>query len=70
MFILIEWNIKANSVKVIFENAASGTRAQHITEAPHSFGLRVVFKSGGVILVNCKNPDEPCVLPDICFNFT
>nr|XP_016450640.1 PREDICTED: splicing factor 3B subunit 3-like [Nicotiana tabacum] len=67
---LIEWNMKEHSLHVIYQYSEPGPLAHHIIEVPHSYGILLVFRAGDAIVMDFRDPHNPCFLYRISLNFT
>ncbi|CAN4118631.1 unnamed protein product [Withania somnifera] len=67
---LIEWNTKEQSLHVIYQYSELGPLAHHIVEVPHSYGIMLVFRAGDAIVMDFRDPHNPCFLYRISLNFT
>ncbi|PHU05777.1 hypothetical protein BC332_26599 [Capsicum chinense] len=67
---LIEWNTKEHSLHVIYQYSEPGPLAHHIVEVPHSYGILLVFRAGDAIVMDFRDPHNPCFLYRISLNFT
>lgn len=67
---LIEWNMKEHSLHVIYQYSEPGPLAHRIVEVPHSYGILLVFRAGDAIVMDFRDPHNPCFLYRISLNFT
>lgn len=68
--LLIEWNTKEHSLHVIYQFSELGPLAHHIVEIPHSYGLIFVCRAGDAIVMDFRDPHNPCFLYRVSLNFT
>ncbi|CAN4109295.1 unnamed protein product [Withania somnifera] len=68
---LIEWNTKEHSLHVIYQYSEPGPLAYHIVEVvPHSYGIMLVFRAGDAIVMDFRDPHNPCFLCRLSLDFT
>ncbi|KAM7505591.1 hypothetical protein LguiB_004495 [Lonicera macranthoides] len=60
--LLLEWNVREQTVHVISQFAEEGPLAHDIIEVPHSYGFAFLFRVGDALLMDLRDPHNPhCV---------
>jgi splicing factor 3B subunit 3 len=59
---LFRWNVKEESICLISEYVETGALAHSIVEVPHSSGFAFLFRIGDVLLMDLRDPQNPCCL--------
>ncbi|KAF7804184.1 splicing factor 3B subunit 3 isoform X1 [Senna tora] len=67
--ILLEWNIKAQSIYVISQFVEAGPLAHDIVEVPNSQGLAFLFRAGDALLMDLRDAHNPCCVYRTSLNF-
>lgn len=67
--LLLEWNVKAQTIFVISSNVEAGPLALNIVEVPNSQGLALLFRDGDVLLMDFKDPHNPCCVYKTSLHF-
>ncbi|KAL0855123.1 hypothetical protein Bca101_060275 [Brassica carinata] len=60
--VLFRWNIKEESICLISEYVEAGALAHSIVEVPHSSGFAFLFRIGDALLMDLRDPRNPCCL--------
>ncbi|KAL3534006.1 hypothetical protein ACH5RR_007527 [Cinchona calisaya] len=60
--LLLEWNLREQSVQVIFRYDEAGPLAHHIVEVPYSYGLAFLFRAGDALLMDFRDARNACVV--------
>ncbi|CAN8270105.1 unnamed protein product [Cochlearia groenlandica] len=60
--VLLRWNVKEESVSLLSEYVEAGALAQSIVEVPHSSGFAFLFRIGDALLMDLRDPQNPCCL--------
>lgn len=60
--VLFGWNIKEESICLISEYVEAGALAHSIVEVPHSSGFAFLFRIGDALLMDLRDPQNPCCL--------
>ncbi|KAJ0249432.1 Uncharacterized protein HA466_0149260 [Hirschfeldia incana] len=60
--VLFRWNIKEESICLISEYVEAGPLAHSIVEVPRSSGLAFLFRIGDALLMDLRDPQNPCCL--------
>ncbi|EYU39984.1 hypothetical protein ABFS82_10G175900 [Erythranthe guttata] len=68
--LLLEWNIKEQSVQVVYQFAEAGPLAYHIVEVPHTHGFAFLFRAGDIALMDFRNVKSPSCVHRTSLNFT
>ncbi|CAA6659067.1 unnamed protein product [Spirodela intermedia] len=66
--LLFGCNSSENTIEVISLFSEAGTLALGITEAPHLSGFAVLFRLGDIILMDLRDPTNPCSIQKISLN--
>ncbi|XP_019444144.1 PREDICTED: DNA damage-binding protein 1 isoform X2 [Lupinus angustifolius] len=67
--LLLEWNIKAHTIFVISMYVEAGPLAHDIVEVPNSCGLAFLFRAGDALLMDFRDPHNPCCVYRTSLNF-
>lgn len=60
--LLLEWNVKSQTIFVISQYVEAGPLAHNIVEVPNSQGLAFLFRAGDILLMDFRDPRNPlCV---------
>nr|VDC93381.1 unnamed protein product [Brassica oleracea] len=60
--VLFRWNIKEESICLISEYVEAGPLAHSIVEVPHSSGFAFLLRIGDALLMDLRDPQNPCCL--------
>ncbi|XP_010498325.1 PREDICTED: pre-mRNA-splicing factor prp12-like [Camelina sativa] len=60
--VLFKWNVKEESMSIISEYVEPGALAHSIVEVPHSCGFAFLFRVGDALLMDLRDPQNPCCL--------
>ncbi|ESQ48841.1 hypothetical protein EUTSA_v10019900mg [Eutrema salsugineum] len=60
--ILFRWNVKDEAICIISEYVEAGALAHSIVEVPHSSGFAFLFRIGDALLMDLRDPQNPCSL--------
>ncbi|CAA7395356.1 unnamed protein product [Spirodela intermedia] len=66
--LLFGCNSSENTIEVISLFSEAGTLALGITEVPHLSGFAVLFRLGDIILMDLRDPTNPCSIQKISLN--
>lgn len=58
--LLLEWNVKSQTITVVSQYVEDGPLAHNVVEVPNSEGLAFLFRAGDVLLMNFRDPYNPC----------
>jgi len=58
--LLLEWNVKSQTTTVVSQYVEDGPLAHNVVEVPNSKGLAFLFRAGDVLLMNFRDPCNPC----------
>ncbi|KAF2554749.1 hypothetical protein F2Q68_00017909 [Brassica cretica] len=60
--VLFRWNVKEESICLISEYVEAGALAHSIVEVPHSSGFAFLLRMGDALLMDLRDPQNPCCL--------
>ncbi|KAL0900334.1 hypothetical protein Bca101_084295 [Brassica carinata] len=60
--VLFRWNVKEESICLISEYVEAGALAHSIVEVPHSYGFAFLLRMGDALLMDLRDPQNPCCL--------
>ncbi|CAH8361964.1 unnamed protein product [Eruca vesicaria subsp. sativa] len=60
--VLFRWNTKEESISLISEYVEAGALAHSIVEVPHSSGFAFLLRIGDALLMDLRDPQNPCCL--------
>lgn len=69
VLLLLGWNIRECTICVISEYAEAGPLAHNIVEVPHCNGFAFLFRVGDALLMDLRDPHNPCCLYRTSLNF-
>lgn len=67
--LLLEWNIKARTIFLISQYVEAGPLAHDVVEVPNSYGLAFLFRAGDALLMDFRDPHNPCCVYRTSLNF-
>ncbi|KAL0708075.1 hypothetical protein Bca4012_074501 [Brassica carinata] len=67
--VLLRWNVKEESVCLISEYVEAGALAHSIVEVPHSSGFAFLLRMGDALLMDLRDPQNPCCLVRTSLDF-
>ncbi|KAI4300634.1 hypothetical protein L6164_033988 [Bauhinia variegata] len=67
--LLLEWNIEGHAIYVISQYVEAGPLAHHIVEVPNSCGLAFLFRAGDALLLDLRDPRNPCCVYRTSLNY-
>ncbi|WZZ62513.1 hypothetical protein YC2023_062620 [Brassica napus] len=67
--VLFRWNVKEESVCLISEYVEAGALAHSIVEVPHSSGFAFLLRMGDALLMDLRDPQNPCCLVRTSLDF-
>jgi len=69
VLLLLGWNIKECAISVISEYTEPGPLAHNIVEVPHCNGFAFMFRVGDALLMDLRDPHNPCCQSRTSLNF-
>jgi splicing factor 3B subunit 3 len=69
VLLLLGWNIRECAICVISEHTEPGPLAHNIVEVPHCIGFALLFRVGDALLMDLRDPHNPCCLNRTGLNF-
>ncbi|KAE8125287.1 hypothetical protein FH972_020114 [Carpinus fangiana] len=69
VLLLLGWNIRECAICVISEHTEPGPLAHNIVEVPHCIGFALLFRVGDALLMDLRDPHNPCCLNRTGSNF-
>ncbi|KAJ0088978.1 hypothetical protein Patl1_32884 [Pistacia atlantica] len=67
--LLLGWNIRDHAIHVISDFFEAGPLAHNIVEVPHSYGFAFLFRIGDALLMDLRDPQNPCCVYRTSLNF-
>ncbi|XP_044508499.1 splicing factor 3B subunit 3 isoform X3 [Mangifera indica] len=67
--LLLGWNIRDGTICVISQFFEAGPLAHNIVEVPHSYGFAFLFRIGDALLMDLRDPQNPCCVYRTSLNF-
>lgn len=67
--LLLEWNVKAQTIFVISQYVEAGPLAHNIVEVPNFQGLALLLRAGDVLLMDFRDPRNPFCVYRTSLNF-
>ncbi|XP_062166084.1 uncharacterized protein LOC133872546 [Alnus glutinosa] len=69
VLLLLGWNIRECAISVISEYTEPGPLAHNIVEVPHCNGFAFMFRVGDALLMDLRDPHNPCCQSRTSLNF-